>query len=36
MMRGNEEATVSTLNSYGNIIYSLIARHRGRFVGSWS
>jgi len=34
LMGGNEEATVSTLNSYRNIIDSLIARHRGRFVGS--
>ena len=34
LMGSNEEATVSTLNSYRNIIDSLIARHRGRFVGS--
>jgi class 3 adenylate cyclase len=33
-MGTNEEATVSTLNSYRNIIDSLIARHHGRFVGS--
>jgi len=34
LMGTNEEATVSTLNSYRNIIDSLIARHHGRFVGS--
>src|SRR5439155_11628607 len=34
LMGANEEATVSTLNSYRNIIDSLIARHHGRFVGS--
>ena len=34
LMGANEEATVSTLNSYRGIIDSLIAQHHGRFVGS--
>jgi hypothetical protein len=34
LMGSNEDATVGTLNSYRNIIDSLIARCRGRFVGS--
>ena len=34
LMGHDEEATVGTLNSYRNIIDSLIAGHHGRFVGS--
>jgi hypothetical protein len=33
-MGSNEDATVGTLNSYRNIIDSLIARCHGRFIGS--